>query len=554
MPKLMLFQAEARAALGRGVEKLTKTVQGTLGPKGGNTIIDTPLGTPIVSRDGVSIVQEIELEDLFENIGAQVAREVSMKTNEVAGDGTTTAMVLANALIQQGFAVVKQRANPIDVVDGIEQAIAHVIKQLKRAAQPIKDDNALASVARIAANDPALGRLVAQAVRKVGANGIITVEYGQGTETTLDLVEGFAFDRTYLSHHMVTNPETMDAIIDNALLLLTDQRIRSPQEIAALHAIATSEGRPMLIIAEDIVPEALSALLAANQSGGPRLVAVHPPEYGKWRQAMLEDIATITGGRVLARELGARVSDVQLSDFGSAEQVWVTPEQTVIRGGNGDPQQIRGRQAQVLRQLEQTEALVDRDKLEIRQAKLAGGIAVIRVGGVTPSEQKRRDQMIEDAISATRAAVAEGVVAGGGTAYVQAAATLNELIGSLGGGAKDGAQLVQRALTEPLRCIAENCGAPDPAAIVARVQAAPPGTGFNAWTGELVDMVEAGIIDPVKVSYTALQNAGSVAGLILTTQALVADKPEFDDPTAGPTRGGGAEQLGMDQGRVLDAL
>jgi chaperonin GroEL len=546
MPKLMLFQAEARAALGRGVEKLTRTVQGTLGPKGGNTIIDTPLGTPIVSRDGVSIVQEIELEDLFENIGAQVAREVSMKTNEVAGDGTTTAMVLANALIQQGFAVVKERANPIDVVDGMEQAIVAVIKQLKRSAQPISDDATLASVARIAANDPTLGKLVAQAVRKVGANGIITVEYGQTTETTLDLVEGFAFDRSYLSHHMVTNPETMDAIIDNALLLLTDQRIQSAQDIGVLQAISAAEGRPLLIIAEDLSAEALAALLAANTSGGPRLVAVHPPEYGKWRQAMLEDIATVTGGRVLARELGARVSDVQLSDFGSAEQVWVTAEQTVIRGGGGNPAQIRGRQAQVLRQLEVTEAMVDRDKLEIRQAKLAGGIAVIRVGGVTPSEQKRRDQMIEDAISATRAAVAEGVVAGGGAAYVHSAAALNGLIATLSGGAKEGAQLVQRALNEPLRCIAENCGSPDPEAIVARVAAAPPGTGFNAWTGELVDMVAAGIIDPVKVSYTALQNAGSVAGLILTTQALVADKPEFDDPTAGPTRGGGAEKLGMD--------
>jgi chaperonin GroEL len=553
MPKLMLFQAEARAALGRGVEKLTKTVQGTLGPKGGNTIIDTPLGTPIVSRDGVSIVQEIELEDLFENIGAQVAREVSMKTNEVAGDGTTTAMVLANALVQQGFAVVGQKASPVDVVDGMEQAIAAAVKTLKRAAEPVRDDAALASVARIAANDATLGRLVAQAVRKVGPNGIITVEYGQGDETTLDLVEGFAFDRSYLSHHMVTNPETMDAILDNALILLSDQRLQSAQEVGVLHRIASAEGRPLLVIAEDVSAEALSAMLALS-SGGVRLCAVHPPEYGKWRQAMLEDIATVTGGRVLARELGARIEQLQLSDLGTAEQVWITPEQTVIRGGGGSPAQIRGRQTQVLRQLEQTEAMVDRDKLEMRQAKLAGGIAVIRVGGMTASEMKRRDQMIEDAISATRAAAEEGVVAGGGTSYLYAAAQLEELIASLAGGAKEGARIVQRALREPLRCIAENCGAEDPEAIVARVAAAPKGTGFNAWTGELVDMVGAGIIDPVKVSYTALQNAGSIAGLILTTQALVADKPEFDDPTAGPTRGGGSEKLGMDQGRVLDAL
>jgi chaperonin GroEL len=542
----MLFQAEARAALGRGVEKLTRTIQGTLGPKGGNTIIDTPLGIPIVTRDGVSIVQEIELEDLFENIGAQVAREVSMKTNEVAGDGTTTAMVLANALVQQGFAVVKQKASPVDVVEGMNQAITAVIKALKGTAQPLKDDEATAAVARIAANDAKLGRLVAKAVRKVGPAGIITVDYGQTAETTLDLVEGFAFDRSYLSHHMVTDVESMEVILKDALILLTDQRIQSSQEIRAIHALAAAEGHPLLIIAEDIAPEALSTLLALSASGGPRLAAVHPPEYGKWRQAMLEDIAVITGGRVLSRELGARVEQLQGADLGRAQEIQVTAEQTVITGGGGNPAQIRGRQAQVLRQLEATEAMVDRDKLEMRQAKLSGGIAVIRVGGVTPTEQKRRDQLIEDAINATRAAVEEGVVPGGGTAYVQCSVALDSLIATLAGGEKDGALVVQRALREPLRCIAENCGVERPEEIVARVAAAPKGVGFNAWTGELVDMVGAGIIDPVKVSYTALQNAGAVAGLILTTQALVADKPEDVDVTAGPTRGGGAERLGMD--------
>jgi len=545
MPKIMLFQAEARAALGRGVEKLARTVQGTLGPKGGNTIIDTPLGTPIVSRDGVSIVQEIELEDPFENIGAQVAREVSMKTNEVAGDGTTTAMVLANALIQQGFAVVKQKANPIDVVEGIAQAIAVVVKALKVAAQPLKDDHAIAAVARIAANDAALGRLVGEAVRKVGANGIITVEYAQSNETTLELVEGFGFDRTYLSHHMVTDVETMEAVLDSPLLLLTDQRIQTPQEIRSLHALATKAGRPLLIIAEDVSADALATLLATKTSGGSQLVAVNPPEYGKWRQAMLEDIATMTGGRVLARELGARIEQVQIDDLGRAQQIRVTPDQTVISGGGGDAAQIRGRRTQVQRQLEQTEVMVDHDKLEMRLAKLSGGIAVIRVGGLTPSEQKRRDQLIEDAINATRAAVEEGVVAGGGTAYINCIGVVDTLIATLSGGAQDGAKVVRRVLSEPLRCIAENCGVDNPQAVVERVVAAPRGVGFNAWTGELVEMVGAGIIDPVKVSYTALQNAGSVAALILTTQALVADKPEYDDPTAGPTRGGGAERLGM---------
>jgi chaperonin GroEL len=542
----MLFQAEARAALGRGVEKLTRTIQGTLGPKGGNTIIDTPLGIPIISRDGVSIVQEIELDDLFENIGAQVAREVSMKTNEVAGDGTTTAMVLANALVQQGFAVVKQKASPVDVVEGINQAIAASVELLKKSAQPLKDDAALASVARIASNDATLGRLVAEAIRKVGANGIITVEYGQTIETSLDLDEGFSFDRTYVSHHMVTDVETMEALLENALILLTDQRIQTAQDVQNLRDKVARTNRPLLIVAEDVSAEALSAMLATTASGGPRMVAINPPEYGKWRQAMLEDIAVMTGGKVLARELGRTIEQAQLEDLGSAQHVRVTPEQTIITGGAGDPAQIRGRRAQVQRQLDATEALVDRDKLELRQAKLAGGVAVIRVGGVTPSEQKRRDQLIEDAINATRAAAEEGVVAGGGTAFMQCAAALDSLIGRLSGGEKDGARVVQRALTAPLRCIAENCGSDDPDAIVARVAESPKGVGFNAWTGELVDMVAAGIIDPVKVSYTALQNAGSIAGLILTTQALVADKPEDDDPTVGPTRGGGAEKLGMD--------
>ena len=345
---------------------------------------------------------------------------------------------------------------------------------------------------------------------------------------------------------MVTDVETMEAILDNALVLLTDQRIQTAQEVLTLKDRVAATGRPVLIIAEDVSAEALSTMLATTATGGPRLVAIHPPEYGKWRQAMLEDIAVTTGGRVLAKELGAKIEQVQLSDLGTAQQIRVTPEQTVISGGGGDAAQIRGRRAQVQRQLEATEALVDRDKLEMRQAKLSGGVAVIRVGGVTPSEQKRRDQLIEDAINATRAAVEEGIVAGGGAAFVHSAVALDELIASLSGGEKDGARIVQRALTAPLRCIAENCGVEDPDAIVAQVAESPKGIGFNAWTGELVDMIGAGIIDPVKVSYTALQNAGAVAGLILTTQALVADKPEFDDPTTGPTRGGGAERLGMD--------
>jgi chaperonin GroEL len=546
MPKIMLFQAEARAALARGVDKLTKTVQGTLGPKGGNTIIDRPVGTPIVSRDGVSIIAEIELEDIFENIGAQVAREVAMQTNETAGDGTTTAMILANALVQEGFAVVQDKVNPIDLVEGITQAIEVVIKALKSSAQRLPSDAALEAVAGLAANDPAVGRLVAEAMRTVGPEGIITVEFGQLAATTLEVSKGVAFDRSYLSHHMVTNVETMEAVLDNPLLLITDLRLQTAEQVYGLQAKIAPTGKPLLIIAEEVSPEAVAAILAKKTGNEPLMAAVHPPEFGKWRKALLEDIAILTGGRVLAKDLGARIEELVLGDLGTAQQIRVTADETVITGGGGDPIQIRGRRDHVRRQIELTEVMVDRDKLEMRLAKLSGGVATIRAGGVTPAERMHREQLIEDAINATRAALEEGVVAGGGTAFVQCAPVLESLIDSLSGDAREGVKIVQRVLNTPLRCIAENCGIDQPDAIIAQVAKAPKGTGFNARTGELVDMVSAGIMDPVKVSSSALKNAGSIAGLILTTQALIADKPEFDDPTIGPARGGGAERLGID--------
>ena len=539
----MLFQAEARAALGRGVEKLTKTIQGTLGPKGGNTIIDRPVGTPIISRDGVSIIKEIELEDRFENMGAQVAREVSMQTNEEAGDGTTTALILANAIIQEGFAVVKDRANPIDVVDGIDQAIDFVIQALKRQAQPIKTDQEIEAVARLASNEAKIGRLVAQAVKTVGPEGIIKVEYGALGETTMDLDEGASFDRGYLSHHMVTDVERMEAILDNALVLISDLKIQSVEQLLNLQARAGAQ--PLLVIAEEVSAEAIAAFLSQKRANTPALVAVHPPDYGKWRKAMLEDIAILTGGRVLTRELSARLEDVALADLGSANRIRVTTDNTFITGGGGDVAQIKGRRDHVRRQMDLTEVMIDRDKLEIRLAKLSGGVVVIRAGGVTPAERMRREQLIEDAINATRSAVEEGVVPGGGTALVQIAPGLDDLIAGLSGGAKDGAMVIQRALRAPLRCIAENCGVANPDEIVKRVAQSPAGTGFNGWTGELTDLKNAGIMDSVRSTCSALRNAGSIAGLILTTQALVTDKPEWDDPTYGAARGGGAERLEM---------
>lgn len=539
----MLFQAEARAALGRGVEKLTKTIQGTLGPKGGNTIIDRPVGTPIVSRDGVSIINEIELEDRFENMGAQVAREVAMQTNEEAGDGTTTALILANAIIQEGFAVTKDRANPIDVVDGIEQAIDYVVRTLQQRAQPVKTDQEIEAVARLASNEAKTGRLVAQAVKLVGPEGIIKVEFGSLGETTMDLDEGASFDRGYLSHHMVTDVERMEARLENPLLLISDLKIQSVEQLLQLQAKAGT--RPLLVIAEDIAAEAIAGFLSQKRPDTPPLVAVHPPDYGKWRKAMLEDIAILTGGRVLTRELNARLDDMAPADFGSAKQIRVTGDNTFVTGGGGDPAQIKGRRDHVRRQLALTEVAVDRDKLEIRLAKLSGGVVVIRAGGVTPAERMRREQLIEDAINAARSAIEEGVVPGGGTALVQIAPGLDDLIANLAGGARDGALVVQRAIRAPLRCIAENCGVANPDEIVNRVAQSPAGVGFNGWTGELTDLKKAGIMDSVRSTCSALRNAGSIAGLILTTQALVTDKPEWDDPTYGAARGGGAERLEM---------
>ncbi|MFN8453794.1 MAG: chaperonin GroEL [Anaerolineae bacterium] len=433
MPKLLLFDAEARAALGRGVEKLTKTIQGTLGPKGGNTIIDRPVGTPIISRDGVSIIEEIELEDLFENMGAQVAREVSLQTNHEAGDGTTTALILANAIIQDGFAVIQNdKVNPVELVGGIEQAIEIMVKALQKSAQPVKSDEMVEAVAKIAANEAKIGRLVAQAVKTVGAEGIIKVEVGQLGETTMELDEGASFDRGYLSHHMATDVERMEAVLENPLLLISDLRITTSRNKCWGRMPKCRSGRPLLLIAEEISGEALTALLAKIKAGGPAIVAVHPPEYGKWRKGLMEDIAIITGGQVLTRELGATIEGVKIEDMGSATRIRVTADNTYVSGGGGDPAQIKGCREMCSARLALTEVLVDRDKLEVRLAKLAG-VAIIRTGGVTPAERQRREQLIEDAINATRAAPGRRGDPrrrdGFGSTPV-----LDDLIGSLSGG------------------------------------------------------------------------------------------------------------------------
>lgn len=543
MANIMLHDDEARAALGRGVSKLARAVSGTLGPRGMNAIVDRPLGTPIITRDGVSIAAEIELEDPFENMGAQVVREVSKQTNEVAGDGTTTATVLADALVQEGLACLAQGANPVELVHGVEAATAAVIDALKALAVPVRGHEEVCAVAIVASNDEATGNLVAEALRRVGPDGIVEVEYGSTVETLLEVVDGMAFERGYLSHHMVTDVEKMQAVLEQPLILMTDQRIQTQEEISAICALAEKAQRPLLIVAEEVAPACVVSLLAWREKTGLVAAAIHPPEYGHWRKATLEDIAIVTGGRVIARDLGGVVAAVQLRDLGQARQVRVSANQTLITAGGGDPVAVEARRQQVTRQYEAAPQNIERDKFKERLAKLSGGTALILAGGATPVEQKRRLHLIEDAIHAARAAIAEGVVPGGGMALLQVAGALAPLIERSSGAARLGAQLVQRALSQPLHHIARNCGL-NPKSVLAQAEDAKPGHGLDAQNGRFVDLVAAGIIDPVRVSYSAVRNAASVAALILTTQTLIAKKPEVLDPTVGPALGGGAERLG----------
>jgi chaperonin GroEL len=543
MSKIMLHDDAARKALGRGVAQLAKAVRGTLGPRGMNAIIDRPIGTPIISRDGVTIASEVELEDPFENMGAQVLREVSMKTNEVVGDGTTTATVLADAMVQQGLAALDAGANPVELVDGLEQAVEKAIVALRASAKPIRDSSELRAVATIAANDIATGELVSEALERAGPSGIVNVDYGTTVETLLEVVDGMAFDRGYLSHHMVTDVERMQVVLDAPYILMTDLKLMTQDEVAAIQSVMAGQDRPLLIIAEEVAPACVISLLSSHEKGGPRVAAIHPPDYGHWRKSMLEDIAIMTGGRVIARDLGGRIDLVTLRDLGAARQVRISANQTVISAGGGHPVAIGARREQVMRQVELSPPNIERDKLQERLARLAGGAAMILAGGATPVEQKRHAQLIEDAVNAARAAAQDGVVAGGGTALLQIAPELDDLIASLSGSERIGATMLRSALEQPLSAIAANTGR-NPDAVVERVKSADKGVGFDASSGKFGDMVAAGIVDPVAVSITALRNAASVAVLILTTQTLIAKKPDYADPTAGPALGGGAEKLG----------
>ncbi len=542
MPKIMLHDEAARAALGRGVAKLAKAVRGTLGPKGMNAIMDRPIGTPIISRDGVSIASEIELECPFENMGAQVLREVSKQTNEVAGDGTTTATVLADVLVQEGLKCLAAGANPVELVEGIELAAAETIAALKRSAKAVQGSAGLRAVASIAANDATLGEMVAKAFDRAGNHGIVAVEFGTTVETTLEVIEGMAFERGYLSHHMVTDVEKMQVVLDNPFILMTDHKIQTVDQLAGVISIIEKSGRPLLIIAEEVAPPVIMQMLSRREKNNFKVAAIHPPEFGHWRKAMLEDIAITTGGRVISIDLGGKIEKVELHDLGSARQVRISSSKTLITAGNGDPKKIAARREQVMRQYDAAPENIERDKFQERIAKLSGGTAMILAGGATPVEQKRRTQLIENAINATRAAIEEGIVPGGGLALLKVAPKLNEMIEGLKGSVRQGAELLQGALSRPFFYIAANAGL-NGETEVAKVAQAKNGHGLDARNGASVDLVKAGIIDPVKVCYSAVRNAASVAGLILTTQTLIAKKPDDYDPTAGPALGGGAELL-----------
>jgi chaperonin GroEL len=541
MAKMMLHNIEARRALARGVGKLAVAVEGTLGPKGMNAMIDRPIGTPMVSRDGVTIASEIELPDRFENMGAQVVREVSMQTNAVAGDGTTTAMVLANGLIQGGIAALEAGAKAVDLCKGIDRAVEVVVEELRRSAIPADASKMLRAVATIAATDPVLGSLVAEAVERVGKDGIISSDYGLTTQTTLEVVEGMAFDRGYISHHMVTDVEKMEVVLDEPYILLTDLKIKAEAELSGLRKAVAGSGRPLLIVAEEIAPEVVVTLLGDANRG--KVLVVHPPDYGHWRKAMMDDLAIVTGGRVIARDLGGRLEDVTLADLGSARQVRTSARETVIIRGGGDPATIAARRSQVAKQHDLAPPNIEQDKLKERLAKLSGGTAVILVGGVTPVEQKRTIQLIDDALNATRAAAEEGIVPGGGTALAQCTRVIDRELGNINGDLGAGIKLVREMLMQPAACIARNAGY-DADEILSDLVKASRGTGFDAASGDFTDMVSAGIVDPVRVTYTALRNAASVATLVLTTNTLVADFVDYVDPTAGPALGGGAEKLG----------
>ncbi|PBH96501.1 chaperonin GroEL [Clostridioides difficile] len=537
MAKEIKFSEETRRALEAGVNKLADTVKVTLGPKGRNVILDKKFGSPLITNDGVTIAKEIELEDRFENMGAQLVKEVATKTNDVAGDGTTTATVLAQAIIREGLKNVTAGANPILLRKGIQKAVTVAVEELKNQSRILETQEAISQVASISAGDEEVGKLIAEAMEIVGKDGVITVEESQTMNTELDAVEGMQFDRGFVSAYMVTDVDKMEAVLNDPYILITDKKISNIQELLPVLEQIVQQGKKLLIIAEDVEGEALSTLVVNKLRGTFDVVAVKAPGFGDRRKEMLQDIAILTGAQVISEELGYDLKEADLSMLGRASSVKVTKESTTIVDGSGDKKAIEDRVTQIKHQVEQTTSDFDREKLMERLAKLAGGVAVVKVGAATEVELKERKLRIEDALNATRAAVEEGIVAGGGTAFVSVIPAIGTLIESLEGEVKLGAQIVKKALEEPLRQIAINAGL-EGAVIVQNVVNSEAETGFDALNEKYVNMIEAGIVDPTKVSRSALQNAASIASTFLTTEAAVADLPEKED-VGMPGMGGG---------------
>ncbi len=527
MAKDIKFSADARSAMVRGVDILADTVKVTLGPKGRNVVLEKSFGSPLITNDGVTIAKEIELEDHFENMGAKLVSEVASKTNDIAGDGTTTATVLTQAIVREGIKNVTAGANPIGIRRGIEAAVATAVSALKETAIPVSNKEAIAQVAAVSSRSEKVGEYISEAMEKVGNDGVITIEESKGMETELDVVEGMQFDRGYLSQYMVTDSEKMVADLDNPYILITDKKISNIQEILPLLENILKTNRPLLIIADDVDGEALPTLVLNKIRGTFNVVAVKAPGFGDRRKAMLEDIAILTGGTVITEDLGLELKDATIEALGQASKVTVDKDSTVIVEGSGNPEAIANRVAVIKSQIESATSEFDKEKLQERLAKLSGGVAVIKVGAATETELKEMKLRIEDALNATRAAVEEGIVSGGGTAFVSVLDAVAAL--ELTGDEATGRNIVLRALEEPVRQIALNAGF-EGSIVIDRLKNSEAGTGFNAATGEWVNMIEAGIIDPVKVTRSALQNAASVASLILTTEAVVANQPEPASP------------------------
>ena len=523
MAKQILFNEEARRALGRGVDQLANAVKVTLGPKGRNVVLDKKFGAPTITNDGVTIARDIELPDPFENMGAQLVKEVATKTNDVAGDGTTTATVLAQAMIQEGMRNVAAGANPMILKKGIEMAVGALVEEVKKRAIKVSGKSDIAQVASVSAADEEIGGLIAEAMEKVGKDGVITVEESKGLQTGLNVVEGMQFDRGYISPYMVTDPDRMEAVIDNPLILITDRKITAIADMLPTLEKVVKVGKELLIIAEDVEGEALATLVVNRLRGTFKAVAVKAPGFGDRRKAMLEDIAILTGGTVITEDMGRKLDSVELEDLGTARQVRISKDKTVIIDGVGDKAVIAQRVAQIRAQVEETTSEFDKEKLQERLAKLSGGVAVIEVGAATEVEMKDKKLRIEDALNATRAAVEEGIVAGGGTTFIDIIPVLDTLEAT--GDVQTGINLVKRAVEEPVRQIAYNAGL-EGSVVVEKVKNTEVGVGFNALTEEYVDMVKAGIVDPAKVTRSALQNAASIASLVLTTETIVADKVE----------------------------